>query len=289
MSDDLFHQQEPSEENADFLAAAVKAVSDESAALKGQLDESKALQKFLEELINYRDKNWSIHLKVLCDKELERLNKLRKASHSSAPVIDDLHSAAKQLAKRMPTMIPFEIERLAKMTGLAIDMRSRHPRYFFGTDGFLEVRIDDQKLTATVSTREGKLATLPADPGAILEAVNGESKRLFDRKFNGTRFLADVRKAYLAAIKTRKDAHEGEPIPIREIYNLMAEKEKGYKRDEFLIDLSTLVEQGPAETSGFRFDLQQTKDTQEGVLLLGAAGRGMVNLLVFKKSNTKPL
>jgi hypothetical protein len=44
--------------------------------------------------------------------------------------------------------------------------------------------------------------------------------------------------------------------------------------------------EGPAETNGYRFELQQTKDTKEGMLLLGEAGRGMVNLLIFKKTNT---
>ena len=58
---------------------------------------------------------------------------------------------------------------------------------------------------------------------------------------------------------------------------------KNYKLDEFLIDLSHLTKHGPAETDGFRFELQQTKDTTEGMLLLGAAGQGMVNLLIFRK------
>jgi hypothetical protein len=41
-------------------------------------------------------------------------------------------------------------------------------------------------------------------------------------------------------------------------------------------------------SSGEHFDLQQTKDTREGMLLLGTAGTGMVKLIVFKKTNQTP-
>jgi hypothetical protein len=105
---------------------------------------------------------------------------------------------------------------------------------------------------------------------------------LFRLKFSGGRFLQELRAAYLAVLKGKK-SHDGDPVPIREIYQSIARKNKTSKKDEFLVDLSTLVMKGPAETKGVRFELQQTKDTAEGVLLLGAAGRGMVNLLLFRK------
>jgi hypothetical protein len=289
MNDDLFTNTAPPETACpDDLVAALKATGRRAVSLKDELDDCKALHKFLEELISYRDKGWVLHLKALCDREADRLKRLRETGQAWIQSVEDLYRDAMEQSKRMPTMIPTNIERLSNATGIAIDRKSRHPRYFFGKDGFLEARIDDLKLTATISTREGKLATIPADPPAILDSVGVESKRLFGRKYNGPRFLSDIRKAYLAVMKARKDARDGDPIPIREIYAEMTKKTKGYKRDEFLVDLSTLVEQGPAETSGFRFDLQQTKDTQEGILLLGVAGRGMVNLMIFKKSNSTP-
>ena len=90
------------------------------------------------------------------------------------------------------------------------------------------------------------------------------------------------------AIRAKKAA-DGDPVPLREAFDLMTRKissRKGYKSDEFLVDLSKLVLEGPGETKGYRFELQQTKDTKEGMLLLGEAGRGMVNLLSFKQANT---
>ena len=271
----------------DIISVAAKEAAQKAASLKEELDDCKTLKKFLDELMTFRDKGWILHLKALCDREVERLNRLRESGNICIASIDDLYQQAKQEAKRTPIMFPSNIERLANAKEIVIDRKSRHPRYFFGKDGFLEARVDDQKVSATISSREGKITTLPADPEAILEIVTAELKRLFEREFNGIQFLANMRKAYLAGIKLIKDAQDGDPIPLREIYKLMAKEAKGYKRDEFLIDLSTLVDRGPSETSGYKFNLQQTKDTQEGVLLLGAAGSGMVSLMVFKKSNSK--
>jgi hypothetical protein len=272
----------------DLLLAAARETSERAALLKGELEECKSLQKFFEELISLRDKGWILHLMALCDREKDRLKRLRSADHSCIGAVEGLYRDARERAKRMQTIIPSDLQRLAPAAGISIERKSRHPRYFFGKDGFLEAQINDQKLTCTISTREGKLATLPADPGAILEAVRGESNRLFSRDFNGESFLADLYDAYRALSKARGHGNDEDPVPIREIHSQMTKKARGYKRDEFLVDLSTLVEQGPAETSGLRFDLQQTKDTEEGMLLLGEAGRGMVNLLVFKKSNQTP-
>lgn len=131
-----------------------------------------------------------------------------------------------------------------------------------------------------------QMTALPADPEAIIDTVATEDKRLFGRKFNGKRFLGDLRAAYLVAL-TKQSAQDGSPVPIRVVFGCMSGRTKAYKnykRDEFLVDLSHLTKQGPAETDGFRFELQQTKDTTEGMLLLGAAGQGMVSLLIFKKS-----
>ena len=282
MTDELISQ---ADKRADPLNAAVEHAAKEAAEQKTRLDELKGVARFLDELRSNRDKGWVLHIKAQCEKDTELLRGLRETGHPCIQLVEDLYKDAKKQASKVITMIPSSIERLGKERQIEIDRKSRNPRYFFGRDGFIEAKVDEQKLTATVSTREGRLATMAADPAAILDVVEVENRRLFGRKFSGTKFLADLRRAYRAAVKGRKDARDGDPIPLREIYGEMAKKAKGYKRDEFLVDLSTLVEEGPAETAGERFDLQQTKDTKEGLLLLGAAGRGMVNLLVFKKSN----
>jgi hypothetical protein len=281
MTDELFSQ---ADEKPDLLNVAADHAAKEVEEHKARFDELKAVARFLDKLRSNRDKGWVLHIQAQCEKEADLLRQLRESEHSCIQLVVDLYKEAKKQASKVVTMIPSTIEHLSKERQIEIGRKSMHPRYFFGHEGFIEAKVDDQKLSATVSTREGRLATLPADPAAILDVVGAEKKRLFERKYTGSKFLADLRRAYRAAVKGRKDARDGDPIPLREIYGQMAKKTKGYKRDEFLVDLSRLVEEGPAETSGERFDLQQTKDTQEGLLLLGAAGRGMVNLLVFKKS-----
>lgn len=287
MTDDLLPAAPPPETEApDTLATAAREAGLRSADLRHKLDECKGDQKFLEKVISHRDKGWWLHLKVLYECEVERFKRLRQRGNPSIGPIDELYRHANEQASQMPTMFPSNIERHAKDQKIAIN--GNHPRYFFGKYKFLEAIIDDEKLNCTVQTREGKLATIPADPNAIIEEVRNQLERLFGRKFDGHSFLADVRRAYLAAIKAQNNAREGDPIPLRKIFSRITTKAKAYKIDEFLVDLSMLVEQGPAATAGYRFELQQTRDTQEGILLLGTAGTGMVNLMIFKNTTGTP-
>jgi len=287
MTDDLLPAAPPPETEApDTLATAAREAGLRSAELKHQLDECNGDQKFLETIVSHRDKEWWLHLKELYEREVERLKRLRQSGNPSIGPIDELYRRANEQASQMPTRFPSNIEWHAKDQKIAIN--GNHPRYFFDKYKFLEAIIDDEKFRCTVQTREGKLGTLPADPNAILEKVRYQLDRLFSRKFDGHSFLARVRQAYLAAIKAQNNAREGDPIPLREIFSGITKKAKAYKIDEFIVDLSMLVEKGPAATAGYRFELQQTRDTQEGILLLGTAGTGMVNLMIFKNTTRTP-
>ncbi len=139
--------------------------------------------------------------------------------------------------------------------------------------------MNDNRQMARISTREGRLAEIPADAQAIIAAVQEEVKRLFGRPFKGEKFLKDLRSVYAAMLKKTKSRND-EPVRIRDVFDAMTNRKpyRKYRKDEFLVDLSRLVEKGPETTEGYRFDLQQTKDTENGMLLLGAAGRGMVDL-----------
>lgn len=268
----------------DPLLGFEQSIQNEIGSLNQRLKDAKSFQTFLNELRSCRDKGWKLHVKALCEKHSQLLRSLRKDGHSCVPIVEALYRDAKEYAHQSAHMIPVNIERLAEETQVAIDRKSRHPRYFFSRGGFIEATVDDQKLVTTIKTREGRLASFPSDPEAILETVLAEEERLFKRKFSGTQFLKDLNKGYRACIKGQQDAKYGDPVPIREVYACLAKKKRGYKKDEFLVDLSNLVAGGPAEVSGEQFGLQQTKDTHSGVLLLGVAGQGMVNLIFFRKA-----
>ena len=76
---------------------------------------------------------------------------------------------------------------------------------------------------------------------------------------------------------------DGSSVPIRKITRRL-KNVKGFRTDEFLVDLSWLASEGPFEIEGRRLDLQQTKDTEQGMLLHNAEERGYVGFIVFKEA-----
>jgi len=139
MTDDLFNStQDTPPTNVDPIAIAAQEASQKAANLKEELDETKALQKFLEEVIILRDKGWVLHIKALCEREVDRLKRARETGQQFIGPLENLYRDAKHEAARLPTMIPSSIERLTKAAGISIAKKSQHPRYFFGKDGYVE-------------------------------------------------------------------------------------------------------------------------------------------------------
>jgi hypothetical protein len=288
MEQDLF-KKPTNEEPNDPLDVAARVATLSLSELQEQIVEAKRLARLLDELRTFRNRLLPLHVKALCEKEQDFLKALREKHHPAIPAIEEVYREMNAKSGDAIRNIPGDLEKLPIYEGLKLDFsRSGHPKYYFESGGFIEVEVQDKKLEAKIGNREGFVTKIPADSAAIIDIVKQEKKRLFDRPFAGSRFLVDLRSAYALAIKTKK-ALDGDPVPLREVFDVMIRKissRKGYKSDEFLVDLSRLVLEGPGETKGYHFELQQTKDTKEGMLLLGEAGRGMVNLLIFKKVNT---
>lgn len=275
-----------SNEPTDLLAAAANQAAEDAERLTLELGNAKKLAALLQQLVTHRDRAWPLHIKASCEREKTFLAELRKREHAAIVLIEDLYRDAKERATKAIEQLPRDIEKLAKQAGLSIDFtQSAHPKYYFLQEGFVEVRIDDKKQIALIGNRECKGMTMPADASAIIEAVAAERQRLFERGNPGAEFLAAVHKGYQQQLK-KEGCKAGDPVPLRQIYARMADDRKDpraprYQADEFLIDMSFLVEQGPGEIDGIGFTLQQTKDTDEGMLLIGPAGRGMVSLIRF--------
>lgn len=85
------------------------------------------------------------------------------------------------------------------------------------------------------------------------------------------------------AIIKKENWSDGYSIPIRRITHRLGKNEKGFRTDVFIIQLSRLIEKGPTEIDGRRLDLQQTKDTNQGIHLHGIAGRGYIGYITFKE------
>lgn len=249
--------------------------------LHNEWQAAEGVRIFWDTLASYAAKDWVCHIHDHLDKEKERLRQWRTEGHPAIPTLESLYREAKSAADKGMVSFPGDLERACTESNLQIDRTSREPHYTF-QNGFLELDVDTGKHLAHLKDREAKLATVPADIGAVIEIVLAEYKRLFGRQFEGEKFLRKLRSNYQAVLN-RENLRDGEVLPIRRITHRLGKNEKGFHTDEFLIDLSRLVEDGPLEIDGMRLDLQQTKDTNQGMLLHGVASRGYIGFIVFRK------
>jgi hypothetical protein len=237
---------------------------------------------FWQTLNQYIVKGWVCHIQDYLEQQKERLRQWRTNGHAGIAAIENLYREAKAAAEKAMLSFPSDLERACVESRLPIDRTSRDPHYTF-QNGFLEVDIDAGKRLAHVKDREAKLAAIPADIGAVVEVVAAEHRRLFQRPFDGEKFLRKLRSNYLAVAK-KEGLKDGEALPIRRITHRLGKNEKGFRTDEFLVDLSRLAEEGPLQVDDVKLDLQQTKDTNQGMLLYGVASRGYIGFIVFRKA-----
>jgi hypothetical protein len=268
--------------NTQFSADALSLLNDrlleanENARhLQQQAELAERERSSLEELLSLIVRGWHLHIVELFGKP--GLPESFRESSAAKEIFNIATEESTSILKRFPK----HLEAVCSDAGLEIDRGSRHPNYKFD-HGFFQVAVDDRSGIAKLTDLEAPLDTFPADPLAIVAAVTREHARVFDREFDGPRFLKLLRNNYIEITK-RSGKKDGDPVPVRHITTRLGKNLKGFRTDEFLIDLSRLVEQGPPETDGFRFDLQQTKNTNQGMLLHGASGGGYVGFVTFKE------
>jgi hypothetical protein len=246
-----------------------------------EAEEAARTERVWAEFEHYLKKGWPLHILEIVDKESPRFKQMRAENHSSIKEIENAYRIAKEEADRIFRRFPSFLEGAFREVAPAIDSSSRHPKYSIG-GGFFQLEIDERKRLARLSDYEGRLAEIPADIEAIVETVQKEYNRIFSRNYNGQKFLKSLRTQYKAIIKKEKKP-DGSSVPIRHITRRLGKNIKGFRTDEFLLDLSRLAQEGPFDIDGRRLDLQQTKDTKQGMLLHGAAGRGYIGFIVFKE------
>ena len=96
------------------------------------------------------------------------------------------------------------------------------------------------------------------------------------------KILKKLRTQYLAIVKAQK-RKDGDSIPIRQITSRLGKNEKGFRTDEFLIDISHLADKGEVEIDGYKIEFQQTKDTSQG-MYLHIEPKRYIGSVVFKKA-----
>jgi hypothetical protein len=253
----------------------------EARRLEAEAREAAQTERVWADFEDALSKGWAFHLLSLVEKEAPRLRGMRAENNSAIPFIDEACRLANEESERILRRYPSLLEEAGRATGLVLDTNSRHPKYGLES-GFFRLEIDEKKGIARLSDHEGRLAEFPADVQAVIETVHREHQRVFGRPFNGPRFLKVLRAQYKAVLIKEKQA-DGASVPIRHITRRLGKNLKGFRTDEFLVDLSRLAEKGPFEIDRRRFDLQQTKDTNQGMLLHGVAARGYVGFIIFKE------
>jgi hypothetical protein len=264
------------------LRAAHASCHQELSDLRAKIASLTKDEQLLGELLAYSSKGWALHFLAVIDREKLRLQALRSSGIRLIPELEEAYKLAREESDRIMRHYPGMLEEGCKAAEIPIDQDSRHPRYTFN-EKFILLEVDDRRGTARLSDREGRLGELPADIPAVIDAVKQEQRRLFGRPFDGKKFILQLRAKYKIVLR-RENLEDGASVPIRKITARLGKDVKGFKTDEFLVDLSRLVESGPLSVDGRTLDLQQTKDTNDGMLLPGAAGRGYIGFVLFREA-----
>lgn len=249
-----------------------------ASTLKSQSHEADKHQRLLNDFAIYMSRGWHLHILSIADHLSDLPSYLIEKDSHNENVINDAIRIAEGERKDIIRRYPKYLSEACHNAGISLDKDCRHPKYTFN-ERFFTLEVDERRCIAKLYDRGCRLGEFPADIGAVIESVLKEHERIFNRPLNGEKLLKKLRKHYLAVIKQKK-AERGSSILIRQIISRL-KKEKGFRLDEFLYDLSRLVSNSSLGVDGYRMELQQTKDTREGLLLHGAAGRGYIGYLVF--------
>jgi hypothetical protein len=223
---------------------------------------------------------WSCHVLLTLNREAALVDNAKTKDVAVSLALRQIEEQANAQATLIMRRYPKLLEQSASGK-LLLDAEGRHPRYTF-EKGFFSLEVNEKTRMARLSDYGGKLADIPADPDAAVAAIQREKQRVFERDFDGSGFLADLRKEYLAVLHSMNE-QDGESAPIRDVIRNL-KKNKKFREDEFIFDLSKLVKQGPQRIDGRTLDFQQTRDAKQGVILLLENGGGYVGYLVFRKA-----
>lgn len=260
-------------------AAQIAAIYADKQKKEAELAAKK--QKIWENLNLYINKGWHFHILHILTKEKTFFDQVKSEDAGIRQTLESVQITAQQSTEEVKKRFPLLIENSFRNSKVSLDKDSRHPRYSF-QNGFFKLEIDEFKGTSRLSDTEGSLGEIPSDIDAIVESINKEYHRVFERPFDGKKFFKNLRKNYLAVTKTEK-VPDGEGVPIRKITTRFSKNEKGFRTDEFVVDLTRLVEEGLSEGEGLRLELQQTRDTNKGMLLYGSMNRGYIGFITFRK------
>lgn len=197
-------------------------------------------------------------------------------------IFQNAKEECKKIAREYPALIQ---NACLKEEGLLLDQTSMHPKYTF-YNGFITLEINESTLEAKVYTREGNLFVKPFDISIVISSMKQEIDRIFKRPFNAEQFAKKLFSNYSSTIQKEKKSM-GDQIPIRRITTRLGKNQKNFRTDEFIVDLSKLIERGAPLINGYKLDLGHTKDDRSGILLHRLESHGYIGFISFRKEEKK--
>lgn len=238
----------------------------------------------LDELHQYVHDKWPLHILDWFSRNKALVEDIGRSIKTGLPgamtcTVREATQDADELKKRYS----FWMDTTAAKRRFKPDATSRHPVYRFQS-GFFTVTISEPGCTARIDDLAGPLADrMPADPEAIIKYLLQERIRIFDRSFDIQAFIRQLLKNYLAIVDRDADVKVGEPIPIRRITGRLHDNEKGFRNDEFLVDLTRLLDSHVSDVDGWTLSLEQTKEIERGLYVFPRYGKGYVGFLRFTR------
>lgn len=246
-----------------------------------QLEHAQRANRFWDDLLASLQRGHCAHALLLLRREAELIRSLQAIEETAVQRLRELQGELQERTRAAVSHIAREFPPAARNAGIEIDSTSRHPTYTFN-QGFLRLEMDEGKVTAKITPRDGVEIVVGLDMSLVVETVRSEQARLFEREVDPQSFLRSLRTAYLAILRA-EGRPDGDEVPLRRVTNRLAKNLNRFAADECNVDLSGLVQRGDLVVDGKRVHLNHTRDRRQGMLLHGLESGGYVGFISFKK------
>ncbi len=255
---------------------------------KNYLNETKDRLRLLKDIYTRIKK-----LKKLIEEEsvfeaLENLNKDKKLFELYGKLLsekkDQLNEIKSNLEKYCEEILltyPNRLSSALEKFGLKLDEFANYPRLSI-CQGYIKFEIWERKRRGVLKAYDRKISELKLDIEKVAAAINKEDKRLFLGERDTNKILGELWEAYKVLIK-RESSLLGSSIPINSIIKEISKKRSKFRLDEYIIDLTLLVEKGPYEIEGYKVDFQHTRDKKNGIILQCDLARGYIGYVLFRE------
>jgi hypothetical protein len=266
---------------SDVLADALADANAEEVRARHAAEAAQRAATVWKRLSEYHSKRWPAHLASVFYGEVAFFQGLRAAGDHRLPELERLQQEAEEEARAALKRFPADLDRACTGAGIKLDRTSRHPRYT--VRNFIVMEVDEGRLSARITPRDGNITTIPTDIPAIVDHLAREDRRLFAREFDSDKFLKSLLTAYQAAL--REDSRDtGEQVPFRRVVHRMGKNLARFALDEFNVDLARAIKANKTVVDGYRLQLGHTRNTRQGMLLFELEGSGYVGFLAFSKA-----